>query len=201
MAIIFLYFALFLGVHLLARKFVKKGAARLMQLVACFVLLFGFFGFRNITVLNDTPHYYGAYYQLTHLKNYVDSSIFVYRILMSFEYGYQVFQHFLIKYVSKEAFTIIIVSSFIISWGNVKFIAGQTRHIALALLMLLLSGVLFDQFCLIRQSFALMFFYAAYPYLQQERWKPYVAFIVCAALFHLSALVLLFLPIVQRIRI
>ena len=49
MAIIFLYFALFLGVHLVARQFVKRGAARLMQLVACFVLLFGFFGFRNIT--------------------------------------------------------------------------------------------------------------------------------------------------------
>ena len=44
MAIIFLYFALFLGVHLVARQFVKRGAARLMQLVACFVLLFGFFG-------------------------------------------------------------------------------------------------------------------------------------------------------------
>ena len=181
MAIIYLYFALFLGVHLLAKKFMKLGAARLMQLVVCFVLLFGFFGFRNITVLNDTPHYYGAYYQLTHLKSYVESSIFVYRILLSFEYGYQVLQHFLIKYVSKEAFTIIIVSSFIISWGNVKFISRQTRHIALALLMLLLSGVLFDQYCLIRQSFALMFFYAAYPYLQQERWKPYVAFILCAA--------------------
>ena len=181
MAIIFLYFALFLGVHLVARQFVKRGAARLMQLVACFVLLFGFFGFRNITVLNDTP--------------------FVYRILLSFEYGYQVFQHFLIKYVSKEAFTIIIISSFIISWGNVKFISHQTRHIALALLMLLLSGVLFDQYCLIRQSFALMFFYAALPYLRQDRWKPYVALIVCAAFFHLSALVLLILPIVLRIRI
>ena len=84
MAIIFLYFALFLGVHLLARQFVKRGAARLCQIVACFLLLFGFFGFRNITVLNDTPHYYGAYYQLTHLKNYVESSIFTYRIMLSF---------------------------------------------------------------------------------------------------------------------
>ena len=201
MAIIFLYFALFLGVHLLTRQFVKRGAARLFQLVACFLLLFGFFGFRNITVLNDTPHYYGAYYQLTHLKNYVESSIFTYRILLSFEYGYQVLQHTLIKYVSKEPFTIIIFSSLMITWGNVKFISRQTRHIALALLMILLSGVLFDQYCLIRQSFALMFFYAAYPYLKLDRWKPYVALIICAAFFHLSALVLLILPIVQHIPI
>jgi hypothetical protein len=201
MAIIFFYFALFLGVHFLSRRFVRRGAARLMQLVVCFILLFGFFGFRNITVLNDTPHYYGAYYQLTHLRNYVESSIFTYRILLSFEYGYQVLQHALIKYVSKEPFTIIIVSSLIISWGNIKFVSRQTRHIALALLMMLLSGVLFDQYCLIRQSFALMFFYAALPYLKQERWKPYVALVGCAAFFHLSALVLLILPILQRIRI
>jgi hypothetical protein len=201
MAIIFFYFALFLGVHFLSRRFVRRGAARLMQLMACFILLFGFFGFRNITVLNDTPHYYGAYYQLTHLRNYVESSIFTYRILLSFEYGYQVLQHALIKYVSKEPFTIIIVSSLIISWGNIKFVSHQTRHIALALLMMLLSGVLFDQYCLIRQSFALMLFYAALPYLKQERWKPYVALVGCAAFFHLSALVLLILPILQRIRI
>jgi hypothetical protein len=201
MAIIFFYFALFLGVHFLSRRFVRRGAARLMQLVACFILLFGFFGFRNITVLNDTPHYYGAYYQLTHLRNYVESSIFTYRILLSFEYGYQVLQHALIKYVSKEPFTIIIVSSLIISWGNIKFVSRQTRRIALALLMMLLSGVLFDQYCLIRQSFALMLFYAALPYLKQERWKPYVALVGCAAFFHLSALVLLILPILQRIRI
>lgn len=201
MAIIFFYFVLFLGVHFLSRRFVRRGAARLMQLVACFILLFGFFGFRNITVLNDTPHYYGAYYQLTHLRNYVESSIFTYRILLSFEYGYQVLQHALIKYVSKEPFTIIIVSSLIISWGNIKFVSRQTRHIALALLMMLLSGVLFDQYCLIRQSFALMLFYAALPYLKQDRWKPYVALVGCAAFFHLSALVLLILPILQRIRI
>jgi hypothetical protein len=46
-----------------------------------------------------------------------------------------------------------------------------------------------------------MFFYAALPYLKQERWKPYVALVGCAAFFHLSALVLLILPILQRIRI
>ena len=201
MALIFLYFILFLIVHLISKQFKQVGSARLFQLVACFVLLFGFFGFRDITVLNDTPHYYGAYYKLAHTKDYIDSSIFTYRILLSFEYGYQVLQHLLIKYISKEAFTIIIFSSLIISWGAVKFIDKQTRHIALALLMMLLSGIMFDQYCLIRQSFALMFFYAAYPYLKQERWKPYVALIVCASLFHLSALVLLVFPFIQRIRI
>ena len=201
MILIFLYFLLFLVVHFISKQFKQAGAARLFQLVTCFVLLFGFFGFRDITVLNDTPHYYGTYYQLAHLRKYVESSVFTYRLFLSFEYGYQVLQHILIKYVSKEAFTIILFSSLIISWGNIRFMDRKTRHIALVLLMMLLSGTMFDQYCLIRQSFALMFFYAAFPYLQQERWKPYTLLIICAAFFHLSALVLLIFPFIQRLRI
>jgi len=201
MALILIYFALFLGIHLLSKYFKRPGASKLFQVGSCFVLLFIFFGFRDITVLNDTPHYYGAYYQLTRIRSYLESSIFTFRLMLNYEYGFQVFQHFLAKYISKEPFTIIIVSSFIISWGNVKFISKQTKHIALALFMLLISGILFDQYCLIRQSIALMFFYAAYPFLQQERIKPYVGLIILGAFFHMSILVLLILPLMQRIPI
>ena len=201
MAVIFLYFGLFLGVHFLSKQFKRPGAARLFQLIACFILLFGFFGFRDITVLNDTPHYYGAYYKLSRIRSYMDSSIFTYNLMQSFEYGYQVMQHSLIKYISQEPFTIIIVSSFIISWGNISFISGQTKHIALALTMLLMSGVLFDQYCLIRQSLALMIFYKAVEYLRQERVKRYVILVLTAALFHVSILVMLILPIMTRMKI
>ena len=80
MGIIFLYFALFLGVHFFSKQFLEKpngkaeckhpGAARLFQLVACFILLFGFFGFRDITILNDTSHYYGFYFQKAHILSF-----------------------------------------------------------------------------------------------------------------------------------
>ena len=199
MEIIILYFILFLVVHLVSKQFKHAGKARLFQLVSCFILLFGFFGFRDITVLNDTPHYYGYYYQLARVKSYSESSIFVYKILLNLEYGYQVMQHILIKYVSKEPFTIIILSSLIITWGNIRFLSHNTRNIALAFFMLLISGILFDQYCLIRQSIALMFFYSAYPYLQQKKHKPYVSLIIIAAFFHMSVLVLLILPLIQRI--
>ena len=201
MVVIFVFFALFLAIHFLSKQFKRPGTAHLFQLVACFVLLFGFFGFRDITVLNDTPHYYGYYYQLSKIKSYLDSSVFTFRILLSLEYGYQVLMHILIKYVSKEPFSIIILSSFIITWGNIHFWNKHTKNIALAILMVLLSGVYFDQYCLIRQTFALLFFYKAYEYLQRDEWKPYVLLILCASLFHLSSLVLLILPILQRISI
>ena len=39
MVLVFLYFALFLIVHLVAKQFKTVGAARLFQLVSCFILL------------------------------------------------------------------------------------------------------------------------------------------------------------------
>ena len=54
-------------------------------MVMCFTLLFIFFGFRNITVLNDTPHYYGAYYHVSQYMSYLHSSIFSYDIALKFE--------------------------------------------------------------------------------------------------------------------
>ena len=109
MALILIYFALFLGIHFLAQRFEKPGAARLFQMTGCFILLFGFFGFRDITVLNDTPHYYGFYYQKAHILSYQEESIFVFHLLDKFEYGFQVLVHFLVKYVSRTPHTIIML--------------------------------------------------------------------------------------------
>ncbi|MBR6843043.1 MAG: EpsG family protein, partial [Prevotella sp.] len=80
MAIIFIYFALFLGVHYISKTFSNPGKAQLFQLAACFILLFGFFGFRDITVLNDTSHYYGFYYQRAHVTKYLNETVFAYHI-------------------------------------------------------------------------------------------------------------------------
>ncbi len=201
MVLVFLYFALFLIVHLVAKQFKTVGAARLFQLVACFILLFGFFGFRDITVLNDTPHYYGFYYEKTKILSYQNESVFTYHLLDKFEYGFQILIHFLIKYISKEPYTIIILSSFVFSIGNILFISKHTKQIALACFMMIVSGVWFDQYSMIRQAFAIMFFYRAYPYLKAKKYKPYTLLIIIASLFHISALILLILPILQQIHI
>ena len=81
MVLVFLYFALFLIVHLVAKQFKTAGAARLFQLVSCFILLFGIFGFRDITVLNDTSHYYGFYYLKSHLLSYKTEPVTTFHLL------------------------------------------------------------------------------------------------------------------------
>ena len=159
MVVIFLYFALFLGVHFLSKQFKHPGAAKLFQLIACFVLLFGFFGFRDITILNDTSHYYGFYYQKAHVFNYRNEPITTFHLLDKFEYGFQVLIHFLVKYVSKEPYTIILFSSFVLTIGELWFISKYSHDIAKVCFYMLIAGLFFTHYCIIRQALALILFY------------------------------------------
>lgn len=127
---IFLYFALFLVVHLVAKQFKRPGAARLFQLIACFVLLFGFFGFRDLTVLNDTSHYYGFYYEKAHIHSYIIEPITTFHLTDKFEYGFQILIHILIQQVSKHPYTIVILSSLIITIAELWVIDKYAKDIA-----------------------------------------------------------------------
>ena len=198
MGIIFLYFALFLGVHFLSKQFKRPGAARLFQLIACFILLFGFFGFRDITVLNDTSHYYGYYFQKSHILSFRNEPVTTYHLLDSFEYGFQVFVRFLVKYVSRNPYTIILVSSFVITIGELWLIDRHAKDIALVCFYMLTAGLFFMHYCIIRQAFALFFFYFAFDYLEKGKIGKYCLLVGCASLFHTSAIFLFLLPIIIR---
>ena len=198
MAVIFLYFALFLGVHFLSKQFKRPGAARLFQLIACFVLLFGFFGFRDITVLNDTSHYYGFYFQKAHTLSFRNEPVTTFH-LDQFEYGFQVFVHILVKYVSKNPYTIILVSSFIITIGELWLINRHAKDIALVCFYMLTAGLFFMHYCIIRQAFALFFFYFAFDCLEKRKTSKYCLLVACACLFHTSAAFLFLLPLLVRL--
>ncbi|MFC2440216.1 MAG: EpsG family protein [Segatella maculosa] len=184
-------------VAVVSRVFDNAGTRKLFQWVLCFCLLFGFFGFRDITVLNDTPHYYGTYYHLSQYNSYLHSSVFGFSPALKFEWGYQVLMHILIKYVSRNPYTIILFSSFIFTWGNIWMITRFTDKVALSAFILCISGVWLDQFSLIRQTIALLFFYKAYFLLKKDRWGLYVLLILLGTLFHTSALTLLILPLLK----
>ena len=197
MGVIFLYFALFLGVHFLSKQFKHPGASRLFQLTACFILLFGFFGFRDITVLNDTSHYYAYYFQKSHILSFRNEPVTTFH-LDSFEYGFQVFVHVLVKYVSKNPYTVILVSSFIITIGELWLIDKHAKDIALVCFYMLTAGLFFMHYCIIRQALALFFFYFAFDCLEKGKIGKYCLLVACACLFHTSAIFLFFLPIIIR---
>ena len=186
MAIIFIYFALFLGVHYISKTFSNPGKAQLFQLVVCFILLFGFFGFRDITVLNDTSHYYGFYYQRAHVTKYLNETVFAYHITDKFEYGFQVLCHVLIKYVSKNPYTIIILSSLVITIGELWFFNRHSKHIAKMCFYFLIANLIFMHYCIIRQALALLLFYVAFEQMDKNI-KKYHLLVACGCLFHISA--------------
>ena len=206
MAVIFLYFALFLGVHFLSKQFLDKpsgkhpGAARLFQIVVCFILLFGFFGFRDITILNDTSHYYGFYFRKAHILSYQNEPITTFHLLDKFEYGFQILVHFLIKYVSKDPYTIVLFSSFVITIGELWLISKFSKDIAKVCFYMLIASLFFTHYCIIRQAFAIMLFYVAFDYYEKGKLLKYELLVVCAVLFHYSAIFLLFLPIANKIK-
>ena len=200
MVFVFLYFALFLAVHFVAKQIKHAGAARLFQLVACFVLLFGIFGFRDISVLNDTSHYYGFYYLKSHLLSYKTEPVTTFHLLDKFEYGFQILIHLLVQYVSKNPYTIIIFSSLVITIGELWVIDKYAKDIAKVCFYMLVASLFFTHYCVIRQAFALIFFYVAFGYLEKGKTGKYYLLILLAGMFHYSALVLLVLPVAIRIK-
>ena len=201
MIVILSYYLLFLAVTAFSRFLKSEEAQRYFEIIMCFILLFVFFGFRDITILNDTPHYYGFYYKLAHYNNYANSSIFAYNADDRFEYGYQVFVHFLINYVSKDPYTIIWVSSLIITIGNLWFINKHTKDVAFTVFTILILGSFYAQYCLIRQTLAMMVFYIAFTYLERDKTLVYCLLIVLATLFHYTAIFLLILPLLKKLRV
>ena len=198
MVIIFLYFTLFLAVHFLAKRFHSTETARQFEIVCCFLLLFIFFGFRDITVLADSPAYYRFYYRKVHSLAYLNDSIFTFRLFDKFEYGFQVLVHFLIKYVSKNPYTIIFLSSLVISIGEVWFVARHCKDIAKMCFFMLIASLLFTHYCIIRQALAILLFYIAFDYFQKGKLWKYELLILCAGLFHYSAYFLLLLPLICK---
>jgi hypothetical protein len=108
--------------------------------------------------------------------------------------------HILIKYVSKEPYTIILLSSFVLTIGELWFINKYAHDIAKVCFYMLIAGLFFTHYCIIRQAFALMFFYAAFVSFEKGKMLKYYLLTLCACLFHLSAIFLLFLPIIIRIK-
>lgn len=201
MAIIFLYFLLFIVVSFASRVFINPGARKLFQLVLCFILLFGFFGFRDISILNDTSTYYGYYYRNAQYMSYRNGSIFTFNIMERFEWGYQVLAHFLVKYVSTNPYTIIFISSLIVTIGDLWFISKYARDVAMVCFFFLIGNIFFMHYCIIRQSFALIIFYVAFRQMCKGRLLRYIVLIIVAAQFHSSAYILLLLPVLMKLGI
>ena len=118
MLLLALYFISFLAVDYISKHINGYSQKRYFQLIACFILLFVFFGFRGLPVLNDTAHYYAHLYNHLRYQSYFDESIFTTDPHERFEYGYLVWIHFITRYIWCDPYSIILISAFIVTIAN-----------------------------------------------------------------------------------
>ena len=70
MSVIILFCLSFLLVEYISWHFKGEKVQKNTQIVMCFLLLFIFFGFRDLPILNDTAHYY------RHVRQLFDNTLF-----------------------------------------------------------------------------------------------------------------------------
>lgn len=196
--LLYIYSFLFISVLFKGKEYLR------IQKYTCFFLLFVFFGFRDLPVLNDTGHYYEEFMYVASNESYLKSSIFSIDAFNRFEPGFQVFEKFIAKYISKDPYSIIIISSLISSIVILWLINFFTHKVALTVFLLLSTSVLFYYFNNIRQGFASYLFWLGLIILIKKsnhsrfiEWKwdiVYSVLCVMAILFHYSAIVV-FIPL------
>lgn len=198
MLLALIYFYSFAFLSYIARDSIKIPEKRVrFETIGCFILLFGFMGFRDLPVLNDTAHYYEHFEDLLLGSEVSFSNIFRYDIYDRFSIGYQIYERF-IGAVFGHPYMIICVSALITTISFLYFAKLHTEKVAL-LIFMCLTTFMMDIYSGIRQGLATCFFLFALIFLERERTLVYYALVFLAYLFHPSAIILFILPVLQRI--
>lgn len=198
MLFIFLYYLLFFVLYWMNRNddFYNSRVLKYQCFIA-FILLFVFFGFRDLTVLNDTVHYYVP---LRRKIAHADKlSWLAYSPLDRFEYGYQIFENILAK-LFNNPYVVIVTSSLIITVGNICFFKKHNLLGLLLCLFFMLNFQLENQYSAIRQGFATVIFYFAFNKYLEKKYLLYIFYVVLASFFHITAITLLLLLPLAKIR-
>jgi hypothetical protein len=193
MLLLALYFISFLAVDYISKHINGYSQKRYFQIIACFILLFVFFGMRGLSVLNDTAHYYAHLYNHLRYQSYFDESIFTHDPHDRFEYGYLVWIHFITKYIWCDPYSIILISAFIVTVANLMLVKKHTDRIALTIFLML--STLITEYGLLRQSYAICLSYLAMNLLMERKFIKYYILIAIAYMFHHSVIIMALFPV------
>ena len=192
---IILYSLALLIIGLLYRTSGKINIERIRQFVLCFVLLFGFYGFRGLSVLNDTAHYYESFYDRLHSAELMQEPVFYFDIYERFEPGFMVVMRFIAKYVWTDPYAIILLSSLWVTIGILIFTGKFTNRIGLVVFFLW-CGSIDNYYSAIRQGLSVMIFFLSYYYLEKRKLVLYYLFALLAFSCHRAGIILLLLPLI-----
>lgn len=154
MSVIILFCLSFLLVEYISWHFKGEKVQKNTQIVMCFLLLFIFFGFRDLPILNDTAHYYRHVRQLFDNTLFDNTPWYTFDSSSNFEEGFQIFLRIIGLVISKEPYSLIVITSFITTASLLWFLNKSTSHVAFAVFVLMTSTLLLGYYSAIRQSLA-----------------------------------------------
>lgn len=197
--IIFYTFLFFILHFYLGRGESFRRSKLVAQYILCFALLFGFFGFRDLPILNDTAHYYEHFMEVIY-DDYFERLPFYYLERFDrFEPGYQIYER-IVGRIWYDPYAIILITSLIISIAFV-WLAGQyTDKIALWLFIMMLSGI-GTMYSAQRQAIAAIIFFVSFRYLYPKHVLWYYCSIPLAMTFHNSAIILFLIPTICKLEL
>ena len=195
MSVIILFCLSFLLVEYISWHFKGEKVQKNTQIVMCFLLLFIFFGFRDLPILNDTAHYYRHVRHLFSNTPFDNTPWYTFDSSSNFEEGFQIFLRIIGLVISKEPYSLIIITSFITTASLLWFLNKSTSHVAFAVFVLMTSTLLLGYYSAIRQSLAVSVSYIFYWCYKNKYYKSAIMCGVVAYFFHHSS-VMLILPVV-----
>ncbi len=190
-----IYLTIFVVLMLLALYY-DFGRARGNGSVAYFVaylMLVALAGFR-FKVGGDTYNYMYMHEFIPTLTGFFDADIGIAKLqplwlLMSA----------LAKSISEEFFVLQVLHALIVNAVIFWHINGNTRYKFTAIFFYYFSLYPYFNFEILRESMAIACFLLALKSYNNARWGRYYSWVLAAFLFHLSAIVLFFLPLARRI--
>lgn len=191
MITVVLFCTTFIFIESLAKCFYSKRAQIYSETIICFVLLFIFFGFRGLPVLNDTAHYYRYANTLYSSKEFDELPWFYFDQSGRFEEGFQIFSRIIGHLFDKEPYSLIMVSALIFTISTIYFLRKNTNQIGLSIFILLSSSILFTQYSAIRQSLAIAMSYFLYDAFINKKYIKSIFLGIISYFFHYSAIILL----------
>ena len=193
-----IYFYSFALISYVANNSIRgREKRKRFETVACFLLLFVFFGFRDLPILNDTAHYYEHFYDVLNDGQVSLGNILQYNIYDRFSVGYQIYERF-VGMVFQHPYMIICISSLIITSSFIYFARTHTTKISFFIFICLTTFML-NVYSGLRQGLATCIFLFAITALEKKRTVIYFLLILLAMSFHSSAIILLILPILRKV--
>lgn len=145
---------------------------------------------------SDTPPYMYEYDRIQ-WKDINWSNIFS---LSNRQFGWLLLLN-LCKLISHDYVTMKIIQAVILNLAFFLFFKRRTKAIFTCILFYAIFLYLDFNFNLIRQSFAIAIFLFGYNYYTDKKWLKYYLVVFGAIMFHNTAAILLFLPLLQLIHI